>query len=257
MFGWANLIKRNKICVVKPYYFISIRDFHSFVCMKVQDDKDYIYKLIAQGEHLTQDFKYEISDISKIARTLSAFANTEGGRLLIGVKDNGKVTGVRSEEEVYMIEAAAQLYCVPLVALRIQNFIVEGKTVLMVEVEPNKDQKPVYAKDHAGKLWAYIRIHDENILATPIHLKVWKQKDSPAGTLLKYTEREKFLLNLLGEEEFFSLNKYCRKAKISRRAAENLLAQFIRFNIVEFVFLNHKFHYRLKKEITQSEHILQ
>ena len=27
----------------------------------------------------------------KIAKSLSAFANTEGGRLLVGVKDNGKI----------------------------------------------------------------------------------------------------------------------------------------------------------------------
>lgn len=43
-----------------------------------------LYRLIAQGEHQEQDFKYEISSISKIARSLSAFANTDGGRLLVG-----------------------------------------------------------------------------------------------------------------------------------------------------------------------------
>ena len=81
--------------------------------MKLLTDTDYIHALIAEGEHQQQDFKFEISDARKIAKTLSAFANTNGGRLLIGVKDNGKIAGVRSEEEKYMIEAAAQLYCVP------------------------------------------------------------------------------------------------------------------------------------------------
>ena len=81
--------------------------------MKLLTDTDYIHALIAEGEHQQQDFKFEISDARKIAKTLSAFANTDGGRLLIGVKDNGKIAGVRSEEEKYMIEAAAQLYCVP------------------------------------------------------------------------------------------------------------------------------------------------
>ena len=45
-----------------------------------------IEALIAQGEHQQLDFKFEVSDSKKIARTLSAFANTDGGRLLIGVK---------------------------------------------------------------------------------------------------------------------------------------------------------------------------
>lgn len=57
-----------------------------------------IEALIEQGEHQQLDFKFEVSDSKKIARTLSAFANTDGGRLLIGVKDNGNISGVRSEE---------------------------------------------------------------------------------------------------------------------------------------------------------------
>lgn len=61
-----------------------------------------IEALIEQGEHQQLDFKFEVSDSKKIARTLSAFANTDGGRLLIGVKDNGAISGVRSEEEYYM-----------------------------------------------------------------------------------------------------------------------------------------------------------
>ena len=76
-------------------------------------EKDYIHRLIAEGEHIHQDFKFAISDARKIARSLSAFANTEGGRLLVGVKDNGSIAGVRSEEEIYMIDAAATMYCRP------------------------------------------------------------------------------------------------------------------------------------------------
>ena len=52
-------------------------------------DKQYILSLIAQGEHDHQDFKFQINDARKIARSLSAFANNDGGHLLVGVKDNG------------------------------------------------------------------------------------------------------------------------------------------------------------------------
>ena len=91
--------------------------------MKTLTDTDYIHTLIAEGEHQQQDFKFEISDARKIAKTLSAFANTDGGRLLIGVKDNGRIAGVRSEEEKYMIEAAAQLYCIPEIDYTLQTYI--------------------------------------------------------------------------------------------------------------------------------------
>ncbi|MGE5393191.1 MAG: helix-turn-helix domain-containing protein, partial [Candidatus Saccharibacteria bacterium] len=39
---------------------------------------NYLLKLIQQGEHQQQDFKYCISDSKKIARSLVAFANTDG-----------------------------------------------------------------------------------------------------------------------------------------------------------------------------------
>lgn len=214
--------------------------------MKRLTDTDYIYTLIAEGEHQQQDFKFEISDACKIAKTLSAFANTEGGRLLIGVKDNGRIAGVRSEEEKYMIEAAAELYCSPTVNYSMQTHQVEGRTILIVQIEES-DQKPIYAKDESGKHLAYLRIKDENILATPVHLRVWQQSGNPLGELIEYTEREHLLLNLLKENDQLSLNRYCRLAHISRRAAEHLLAKFIRYDIVEAVFEGHKFHFRLKE----------
>jgi predicted HTH transcriptional regulator len=62
----------------------------------------FLFKLIEEGEHQQQDFKYCINDSKKIAKSLVAFANTDGGRLLIGVKDNGKITGIKSDEEFYV-----------------------------------------------------------------------------------------------------------------------------------------------------------
>ncbi|MCK7531150.1 MAG: ATP-binding protein [Marinilabiliales bacterium] len=78
----------------------------------------YIHNLILKGEGMNLDFKYCISDPQKIARTLSAFSNSEGGKLLIGVRDNGSLAGVRSDEEYYMIDAAAKLYCNPEVSIQ-------------------------------------------------------------------------------------------------------------------------------------------
>ena len=207
----------------------------TFASMKTLTDTEYIHALIAEGEHQQQDFKFEISDARKIAKTLSAFANT----------DNGKIAGVRSDEEQYMIEAAAGLYCSPEVNYTMQTYQVEGRSVLVVQIEES-DRKPVYAKDETGKYLAYLRIKDENILATPVHLRVWQQSESPKGELIEYTEREQLLLNLLEENDRLSLNRYCRLAHLSRRAAEHLLAKFVRYDIVEPVFEGHKFHFKLK-----------
>ena len=75
--------------------------------------KFYIASLIEEGEHEHQDFKFAVSDARKIAHSLSAFANNDGGRLLIGVKDNGAIAGVRNEEDIFVVEQAAEMYCEP------------------------------------------------------------------------------------------------------------------------------------------------
>ena len=141
--------------------------------MKQRDDTSFIRSLIAEGEHVRQDFKFEVSDSRKIARSLSAFANTEGGRLLIGVKDNGRIAGVRSEEEMYMVEAAAKVYCDPEVEVEMRVYRPEGRSVLIASVEP-APRKPVMVKEGGGRKLAYVRIADENILASPVHIGVWR-----------------------------------------------------------------------------------
>lgn len=123
-------------------------------------DKEYILELIEEGEHEMQDFKFSISDSRKIARSISAFANHSGGRLLVGVKDNGNIAGIRSEEEFYMIEQAAEMYCKPAQTVSQRLYCADGKYVLLVEIQP-ADSRPVMAQDDNRTWQSYYRIADE------------------------------------------------------------------------------------------------
>ena len=202
-----------------------------------------LHHLIAQGEHQQQDFKYEISDVRKIARTLSAFANTDGGRLLIGVKDNGKIAGVRSEEEIYMVEAAAALYCVPSVECSMSIHRVEGHNVVIAEVKPS-EVRPVRARLGDDSLCAFVRIADENIVASPVQMALWRDENRDRGTLFAFTEREQALLRVLSDaSEPLTLNRFARLGRLPRHRAVQLLAQFIRFGLVEQQFVGHTFVY--------------
>lgn len=212
--------------------------------MKPQTATDYIYHLISQGEHRQQDFKFEISDARKIAKSLSAFSNTEGGRLLIGVKDNGKIAGVRSEEEIYMIDAAAKLYCKPQVPYRSNTYQVEGRTVVEIII-PEGRHKPYYAKDNDNRYKAYIRINDENILASPVHLRIWQLSQARKGTFIQYSEREQALLDYLSQNPEISLSAYCKRFSIPRFKAINILAKLAGFGLIEPFFNNRRFYYRL------------
>lgn len=206
--------------------------------------REKIYELIAQGEHQQQDFKYEISSVSKIAHSISAFANTDGGRLLVGVRDNGQIAGVRSDEEIYMIDAAAHTGSKPEVECQWETVQAEGHNVLIATILPS-DEKPVMAREEDGQYRAYVRVRDENIVASPVHLALWRRQRSMDGTLLQFTDRERSALSILKEagEEGLTLNRFCRRVSFPRRTAINLLADLVRFSLVTIEHRDQQFHF--------------
>lgn len=207
----------------------------------------FIKKLIAEGEHQQLDFKFSITDSRKIAKSLGAFSNTEGGRLLVGVKDNGIIAGVRSEEEFYMVEAAAQMYTRPEVKFDIHEWKVDGKKVLEFII-PKSKEKPHYVKDHNGIWLVYIRVNDQNLHANKTLLKVWKRKESKTGTYIKYTYTEKLLLNHLEAYNTIKLSEFCHIADISRYRGETILVNLIVLDIIEMVLTEKGTWYQLTKE---------
>lgn len=185
-----------------------------------------LMKLIAQGEHESLDFKQTISSAAKIAKTLSAFANHKGGRLLVGVNDNRAISGVRSEDEIYMLELAAAFYCKPEVQLTIHPHLVSGKTVLEVVV-PEASQKPVYAKDEVGKWWVYIRVKDQSLLASKVVVDVLRNESKQEGVLIRFTHHEESLLKYLGQHQRITLKQLCKLLNISRWRAQKMLVNLV------------------------------
>ena len=211
----------------------------------------YIKRLIAEGEHQMLDFKFEISDFRKISRTLVAFANTDGGRLLVGVKDNGAIAGVRSDEEIYMVEGAARLYCRPEVPFRLKEWQIEGRKVIEVTIEPSP-VKPHYAKDKEDKWMVYIRRGDQNLLANRVLLKVWERERKEGGTLVRFTAAEKTLLQYLESNPTITLSGFVRLARINRMRAEAILVNFILLKVIEIKFTERQVYYCLNPDYSKD-----
>lgn len=193
---------------------------------------DYIKRLIAEGEHQMLDFKFEVSDFRKIARTLVAFSNTDGGRLLIGVKDNGVIAGVRSEEEYFMIEGASRIYCRPEVPFKIREWQVAGKKIVEVII-CRGDKQPYKALDNDGKWITYIRQGDQNLLASHILLKVWERQKSAKATTVRFRRAEGALLSYLENNPTITIPQYRRLAGLSVFLAEKILVDFIMLGLLK------------------------
>jgi predicted HTH transcriptional regulator len=190
-----------------------------------------IFQLIAKGESDTLDFKRTISSASKIAKTISAFANHKGGRLLVGVNDNGTIAGVKSEDEIYMIDLAASFFTKPEIKVDTVEWELNGKTVLEVIV-PEGTSKPYYAKDEQGKWWVHIRVKDQSLLASKVVVDVLKRKSENIGTLIKYTKHEESLMHYLGKYHRITLKQLCQMLNISRWRAQKMLINLISAGVI-------------------------
>lgn len=213
-----------------------------------------ILDLIAQGEHTGQDFKLRIDSSKKIAITLSAFANTEGGCLLIGVKDNGKISGVRSsEEEFHMVNAAAEMYCNPPIKIIPELVKTGGKEVLIVEIPKNPE--PVLALNPNEQWRAYLRFGDENFMANRVVLLSMKLSFEKSKPFELSPEHYTFL-NEAAKREAFGFHFAQRKLRCNPRKTEYNLAQFIRWGILGYHLSGSKTNYfvRMIPDIADASH---
>ena len=203
--------------------------------IKAIKGKFYIQRLIDEGEHEHQDFKFAISDARKIARSISAFANNDGGRLLIGVKDNGNIAGVRNEEDIYMIEQAAQMYCRPPQSVDITAFKTEGGAIVLRATIAKATSRPVKCQEPDGSWKAYYRVKDENILAPSIMIKAWEQQKSLSGQLLSLTPAESKLLQLIDNNPI-TISSFAQSTHISQASAQDIVIRLSAMGIITFTY---------------------
>lgn len=112
---------------------------------------------ILKGESKTMEFKTTLpSNSEKYLKTIIAYSNTSGGKLIIGVDDKTLVIhGV--ENEFTVMDAIANSIsdaCEPIIYPEIYPQTIDGKTVIVVEISHGK-QTPYYLKAK-GKLMVHI-----------------------------------------------------------------------------------------------------
>ncbi|QXO93738.1 putative DNA binding domain-containing protein [Methanospirillum purgamenti] len=106
-------------------------------------DEDQIRTIVAEGEGLGREFKSELHRLQTdddIVSDIVAMANTEGGVLLLGVEDDGTITGTpdRKGADIDPVKIKATIYTktVPNINTRVTKQILDDAQVLAIEVEP-------------------------------------------------------------------------------------------------------------------------
>ena len=123
------------------------------------------------GESKNIEYKVTLPDKSeKYMKTIVAFANTQGGKLIVGVDDNShQVIGVDNDILFELMDSIANAVsdsCMPQIIPDIEPQTMEGKTVIVVLVEAGKN-RPYYLKSKGKENGTYIRVAGTSRQAFP------------------------------------------------------------------------------------------
>lgn len=190
-----------------------------------------IKELILSGEGESLDYKQTISSSIKIAKTMVAFANHKGGTLLVGVRDNKSIAGIRPEEEKYMLEKAASFHCKPEIKIKLIEHLIDDLLVLECIV-PEGELKPYYAQGDDEKWWVYIRVRDKSLLASKVVMDVLKKESSGRPNIIRYGKNEEALLRYLRKNERITVNEFSKLVNISRRRANKIVVNLISAGVI-------------------------
>lgn len=188
--------------------------------------------LASKGEGLRIEFKKKASFPEKIIREVIAFANTEGGDLLIGVDDDGTVSGQKFiEEEIFVMEKAIRELIFPRLSFEVFTLKLNEKKGVAVFRIPLSQDRPYYLKEK-GKKQAFIRVDDRSVQASKEVWEILKKSRTPKDTVFTYGRKEEILMKLLGENEKITLKEFSKKAQIPKFLASKTLVRLVTANVL-------------------------
>lgn len=187
-----------------------------------------IKKLLSEKEGERLDFKQKINNLYKTAKAISAFANTSGGRIVIGISDDRTVAGIDPEEEKYMVQKAAGLYCQPPVPVTYKTWEIEeeNKSILIVTVAESH-KKPHYITNKQGEQIVYIRCKDKCLPAGKNQILLIRKGNEKGTGNVKIGKNEKKLLDYLQKHDRITAKEYMQLVNISRRRAARIIHELL------------------------------
>ncbi len=196
--------------------------------------KQNLKKLVANGEGLCLEFKHRLPESERIAREVTALANTNGGYLLIGVTDDGNLSGVRDpEEEMYALNHALEMYCTPEIALKIEYIKVSRtRTVVVIKIHVSPI-RPHYVRDlSTHQRSVFVRYKDMCIMASREARKLMRRPLDTDHILIELGEKERVLLHFLEKMGRVSVKSFAKHAKIHPGRASRIIIRMTRAGIL-------------------------
>ncbi|MEX0821741.1 MAG: ATP-binding protein [Rhodothermales bacterium] len=191
-------------------------------------------QLVSLGEGANLEFKRKVPKPERIAKEMIALANTKGGRLLLGVDDDGTIVGLRdAEEEEFALRRALNAHVSPPLEFTAERVPVARRRDVVIVHVPASSSRPHYLRsrkngsDHS----AYVRVNDKSVEASREAIRLMKDEDASAVTF-EFGDNELMLMRYLEKYGKITVKQFARIANISRGRASSTLVLLTRANVL-------------------------
>lgn len=199
-------------------------------------NQEFLQRLTSGGEGQYLEFKKKANFPEKILKELVAFANTEGGRLVLGVDDDGTVSGTRNiEGEVFILEDSIHKLIRPKLNYSKSIFHINEKKGVAVFEIPESRKKPHFVKEspNTRKGIAFVRSEDESLKASKEMREIMRRRNKERDEQFNYGEKERILMQLLDQSPSISLSQFSTQAKIPKHVASRTLIKLVLANVID------------------------
>ncbi|MFB6231650.1 MAG: helix-turn-helix domain-containing protein [Salinibacter sp.] len=193
-------------------------------------------QLVDLGEGLSLEFKRRVPQPQRIAKEVVALANTRGGRIVLGVNDDGTVAGIdHASEERFLLRQAVEAHCQPPVDYETERVVVEPRCDVLVVTIPESDEKPHLvvadgAPEEQGAV--YVRVEAKSMEASPETVQELREQRQKSGTTFEFGETESLLMRYLDDYGRISVSQLAQLADISPEQASQTLLRLTRADLL-------------------------
>ncbi|MDN5204093.1 ATP-binding protein [Fulvivirgaceae bacterium BMA10] len=205
--------------------------------------------LASQGEHETLEFKRKVAHPEKIVREVVAFANTKGGKLLIGIDDNGSVPGLKfAREDQFSLNKAIKKLCKPSIKYNSEIVPISAKRAVISYEIFESEKKPHYVIEDTitrkGK--AYVRVEDKSLQASKEVREILKRGKRTKGVKFHFGRKEKLLMEHLDKNTSITIKEFQHIASLPKYIASKTLIQLVLANVLSVKAEEGEDHYFAK-----------
>ena len=193
-------------------------------------------QLVELGEGISLEFKRRVPQPERIAKEIVALANTNGGRIVLGVSDDGTIEGFEHiAEQQFLLRQATEAHCSPPVQYDTERVVVGDRRDVVVVTVPESQEKPHFLTSNSatnGEGPVYVRVEDRSVEATSETVQRLREQRPEGSVTFEFGDTESLLMRYLDDYGRISVSQLEQLADISPEHASQTLLRLTRADLL-------------------------